>query len=107
MILLLHVQRKSIVNAARFGSRAAHSTPSMAMAIVPSNCKRNSGVSRHIAWHGFARTLWFIRGDGDVGLLYAGGPERWFVLAFAGACTLASAYGFLQGAWPFGIVDAI
>jgi hypothetical protein len=31
----------------------------------------------------------------------------WFVLAFAGACLLASAYGFLQGAWPFGIVEAI
>ena len=31
----------------------------------------------------------------------------WFVLAFAGACALASAYGFLQGAWPFGVVEAI
>ncbi len=29
-----------------------------------------------------------------------------FVLAFAGACALGSAYGFLQGAWPFGIVEA-
>jgi hypothetical protein len=33
--------------------------------------------------------------------------SRWFVLAFAGACVLASIYGFLQGAWPFGIVEAI
>jgi hypothetical protein len=33
--------------------------------------------------------------------------SRWFVLAFAGTCVLASAYGFLQGAWPFGIVEAI
>lgn len=31
----------------------------------------------------------------------------WFVLAFAGACLLASTYGFLQGAWPFGLVEAI
>jgi hypothetical protein len=31
----------------------------------------------------------------------------WFVLAFAGACTLASVYGFLQGAWPFGAVEAV
>jgi hypothetical protein len=30
-----------------------------------------------------------------------------FVLAFAGACVLASVYGFLQGAWPFGVVEAI
>jgi hypothetical protein len=31
----------------------------------------------------------------------------WFVLAFAGACALGSMYGFLQGAWPFGLVEAI
>jgi hypothetical protein len=31
----------------------------------------------------------------------------WFVLAFAGACVLGSAYGFLQGAWPFGLMEAI
>ena len=33
--------------------------------------------------------------------------SAWFVLAFAAACVLASAYGFLQGAWPFGIVEAV
>ena len=31
----------------------------------------------------------------------------WFILAFAAACGLASIYGFLQGAWPFGVVEAI
>ena len=30
-----------------------------------------------------------------------------FVLAFALACLAASAYGFLQGAWPFGVVEAV
>jgi hypothetical protein len=30
-----------------------------------------------------------------------------YVLAFAAACAAASIYGFLQGAWPFGIVEAI
>lgn len=30
-----------------------------------------------------------------------------YVLAFAGACAFASIYGFLQGAWPFGVVEAI
>jgi hypothetical protein len=30
-----------------------------------------------------------------------------FVLAFAAACAASSAYGFLQGAWPFGVVEAI
>jgi hypothetical protein len=33
--------------------------------------------------------------------------SHWFVLAFAVACALASAYGFIQGAWPFGIVEAV
>ena len=30
-----------------------------------------------------------------------------FILLFAGACLASSAYGFLQGAWPFGIVEGI
>lgn len=30
-----------------------------------------------------------------------------FVLGFAASCLLASVYGFLQGAWPFGLVEAI
>ena len=31
--------------------------------------------------------------------------SRWFVLGFAAACLLGSAYGFLQGAWPFGLAE--
>ena len=31
----------------------------------------------------------------------------WYILAFAVACALGSAYGFLQGAWPFGIVELV
>lgn len=31
----------------------------------------------------------------------------WFIVAFAAACAMASAYGFLQGAWPFGVVEAV
>jgi hypothetical protein len=31
----------------------------------------------------------------------------WFILCFAFACALGSAYGFLQGAWPFGLVEAV
>ena len=30
----------------------------------------------------------------------------WFGVG-AGACVLGSVYGFLQGAWPFGVVEAI
>jgi len=33
--------------------------------------------------------------------------SRWFILAFAGACALGSLYGFLQGAWPFGLVEVV
>lgn len=33
--------------------------------------------------------------------------SNWYVLAFAGACVLGSIYGFLQGAWPFGLIEAI
>ncbi len=33
--------------------------------------------------------------------------SAWFTLAFAFACAFGSAYGFLQGAWPFGLVEAI
>jgi hypothetical protein len=30
-----------------------------------------------------------------------------FVLAFAVGCALSSSYGFLSGAWPFGVVEGI
>lgn len=33
--------------------------------------------------------------------------SRWFLFAFAGACLASSLYGFLQGAWPFGVVELI
>jgi hypothetical protein len=33
--------------------------------------------------------------------------SRWWTLGFAGACVLGSIYGFLQGAWPFGLVEAV
>jgi hypothetical protein len=33
--------------------------------------------------------------------------SSWFILAFAVACVLGSVYGFLQGAWPFGLVEVI
>ena len=33
------------------------------------------------------------------------GPR--YVLAFACGCALSSAYGFLAGAWPFGVVELV
>jgi hypothetical protein len=32
---------------------------------------------------------------------------RTFVLLFALGCALSSTYGFLSGAWPFGVVEGI
>jgi hypothetical protein len=42
-------------------------------------------------------------------LLFYALEERspWFVLLFAVACLASSGYGFLQGAWPFGVVELI
>lgn len=33
--------------------------------------------------------------------------SSWYILGFAVACVLGSIYGFLQGAWPFGLVEAV
>ena len=33
--------------------------------------------------------------------------SAWFVLGFAFSCAMGSLYGFLQGAWPFGLVEAV
>jgi 4-amino-4-deoxy-L-arabinose transferase-like glycosyltransferase len=33
--------------------------------------------------------------------------SSWYILAFAVACGLGAIYGFLQGAWPFGVVETI
>ncbi len=33
--------------------------------------------------------------------------STWFILAFGVGCLCAGAYGFLQGAWPFGVVECI
>jgi hypothetical protein len=35
------------------------------------------------------------------------GRGRGYVLAFALGCALSSSYGFLSGAWPFGVVEAV
>ena len=28
-----------------------------------------------------------------------------YILAFAGGCLASAIYGFLQGAWPFGVIE--
>jgi hypothetical protein len=31
--------------------------------------------------------------------------SHWYILLFSLSCVLGSIYGFLQGAWPFGLVE--
>ncbi len=53
-------------------------------------------------------TVFGIAAVGTMLLSYALEARRAaFVLVFALACLASSAYGFLQGAWPFGIAEAI
>lgn len=33
--------------------------------------------------------------------------SAWYVLGFSLSCVMASVYGFLQGAWPFGGVELV
>jgi hypothetical protein len=33
--------------------------------------------------------------------------HRRFILAFALGCLLSSLYGFLAGAWPFGVIELV
>lgn len=42
-------------------------------------------------------------------LLFYALEERspWWVLAFALACAASSAYGWLAGTWPFGVVEGV
>lgn len=55
-----------------------------------------------------ALTLFGLVAVGAMLIFYAlEDRSPWFILAFAVSCLLASAYGFLQGAWPFGLVEAI
>ena len=42
-----------------------------------------------------------------MGMYALEGRGRRFVLAFALGCALSSSYGFVSGAWPFGIVEAL
>ncbi len=44
-----------------------------------------------------------------MGLVFYAFEDRshWCILGFALACFLGSIYGFLQGAWPFGLVEGV
>ena len=33
--------------------------------------------------------------------------STWWTLGFAGGCLLSAVYGFLQGAWPFGVIELV
>ena len=53
-------------------------------------------------------TLFGLVAVGSMLIFYAlESRSAWFVLAFAFSCLASSLYGFLQGAWPFGLVELI
>jgi hypothetical protein len=57
---------------------------------------------------GWALTTYGVLALTFMMIMYAlEGRNRRFVLAFGCGCLLASSYGFLSGAWPFGVVEAI
>ena len=64
------------------------------------------GIAGTAAWtwtHGFH--LWMPILMMVMYALERHGPR--FVLGFALGCVLSSVYGFLSGAWPFGVVELI
>jgi hypothetical protein len=68
-------------------------------------------AQRRIVWRAEAVDTLDLFGAAAVSamlLFYALEPRAAvYVLAFALACAASSVYGFLQGAWPFGVVEAI
>ncbi|HTP17378.1 MAG TPA: hypothetical protein VMK13_16280 [Streptosporangiaceae bacterium] len=57
---------------------------------------------------GWALTAYGVAALAFMMVMYAlEGRHPRFILAFALGCMLASSYGFLSGAWPFGVVEAI
>jgi len=48
-----------------------------------------------------------LRGHVHHGDVCPGRPGNVFVLLFALGCLLSSVYGFLSGAWPFGVIELI
>lgn len=53
-------------------------------------------------------TLFGLVAVGFTLLCYILDPRSpWWTFGFAVGCLLSSIYGFLQGAWPFGIVELV
>jgi hypothetical protein len=73
--------------------------------------RQSTGSSAHREAAGKLRRVLTIFGASAVSfmmLMYAlESRHSAFVLAFACGCALSSAWGFLAGTWPFGVVEAI
>lgn len=55
-----------------------------------------------------AVTLYGVFAVGFMMVMYAlESRGRIFIAAFAVGCAMSSAYGFLAGTWPFGVVEAV
>jgi hypothetical protein len=72
---------------------------------VPFNISRN--VEESSQADGPADRIRPVRRHGDAGLLCARAPVALVDAGFRRRVPAGSAYGFLQGAWPFGLVEAV
>lgn len=64
------------------------------------NARRNERGMKRLTWLGLVAVA-------PIRVFYALEKQsHWFILAFSGSCVPASVYGFLQGSWPFGLVEA-
>ncbi|HZP29963.1 MAG TPA: hypothetical protein VFC99_13495, partial [Acidimicrobiia bacterium] len=74
----------------------------------PADLAARGGVARDCLTVGMAVTIYGVCAVTFMMVMYAlerRGPS--FVLAFATGCVASSVYGFLAGAWPFGVVEVI
>lgn len=72
------------------------------------SASRVAGTVRHGETGQVAVTIYGVCAVAFMMAMYAlEARHRNFVLAFGVGCVLSSVYGFLAGAWPFGIVELI
>src|SRR5579859_5763913 len=77
--------------------------PRIAYEVTDTGLVSAGGKSEQLCHNDF----WGGRGHVHDAHVCLGAPPPRYVLAFAVGCVLSSAYGFIAGAWPFGVVELI
>ena len=85
-----------------------HSGPPGRGAGISNGRRQNAPFAPELRDHWFVLTIFGVASLTFMMIMYALEHRgRAFVVAFALGCGLSSAYGFLSGAWPFGVVEGI